>query len=82
MREFQLDGGPAEYALFVDRKLVGIVEAKPAGTTLGGFAEQTATYLKSAPSNIPDAGLPLPYAYERNRGLHSGVNHSGVGGGV
>ena len=29
--------GPADYALFVDRLLCGVVEAKPAGTTLCGF---------------------------------------------
>ena len=34
--EFQTASGPADYVFFVDRKAVGIVEAKKAGTTLSG----------------------------------------------
>ena len=29
VREYQTDVGPADYALFVDKKAVGIIEAKP-----------------------------------------------------
>ena len=29
VREYPTDAGPADYALFVDRKPVGVVEAKP-----------------------------------------------------
>ena len=29
IREYQTDTGPADYALFVDREAVGIIEAKP-----------------------------------------------------
>ena len=29
VREFQTDIGPADYVLFVDRRAVGVVEAKP-----------------------------------------------------
>jgi type I restriction enzyme R subunit len=42
--EFQTGSGPVDYALFVGRTLCGVVEAKPAGTTLPGFAEQAARY--------------------------------------
>jgi len=34
VREFTLTTGEADYLLIVDRKAAGIVEAKPAGTTL------------------------------------------------
>ncbi len=34
VREFPLDTGEADYLLFVDRKAVGVVEAKHEGTTL------------------------------------------------
>ncbi len=37
--EFPLKSGEADYLLFVDRKPVGVVEAKPQGTTLSGVAE-------------------------------------------
>ena len=30
VREYQTDVGPADYVLFVDRKPVGVIEAKPA----------------------------------------------------
>ncbi len=29
VREYQTDIGPADYALFVDKKAVGVIEAKP-----------------------------------------------------
>ena len=38
--DFPLKAGFADYLLFVNRKAVGVVEAKPEGTTLGGVAEQ------------------------------------------
>ncbi len=40
VREFPVEAGFADYMLFVDRKAVGVVEAKKAGTTLSGVAEQ------------------------------------------
>jgi len=40
VREFPLQSGFADYLLFVDRKPVGVLEAKPQGTTLSGIAEQ------------------------------------------
>ena len=49
VREFQTASGPADYVLFVDRKALGIVEAKKAGTTLSGVFEQSARYLTSFP---------------------------------
>lgn len=40
VREFQLSAGPCDYLLFVDGKAAGVIEAKPAGVTLSGVAEQ------------------------------------------
>ena len=31
MKEFQLKTGAADYLLFIDRKVVGVIEAKPVG---------------------------------------------------
>jgi len=66
VREFPLETGFADYMLFVDRKAVGVVEAKAEGSTLGGVAEQSASYLLGLPANIPHVQFPLPFAYESN----------------
>jgi len=39
--EFPLASGAADYLLFVDRKAVGVIEAKPVGTTLSDVADQS-----------------------------------------
>jgi type I restriction enzyme R subunit len=64
IREFPLQSGKADYLLFVDRKAVGVIEAKPEGTTLSGIAEQTDDYLYGVPIDIPHIEGPLPFAYE------------------
>ena len=64
MREFTLETGEADYLLFVDRKAVGIMEAKPEGTTLSGVAEQAGRYSTGLPPNVPHVTLPLPFLYE------------------
>jgi type I restriction enzyme R subunit len=64
VREFPLSEGFADYLLFVGGKAVGVVEAKPVGTTLSGVAEQTTKYLASIPADLPHVQTPLPFAYE------------------
>jgi len=64
VREFPLATGEADYLLFVDRKAVGVIEAKPAGTTLSGVADQSAKYAAGLPPKIPHVAEPLPLAYE------------------
>jgi type I restriction enzyme R subunit len=74
VREFPLDGPStagkgspplrADYLLFVDGKAVGVIEAKPEGTTLSGVAEQAGNYVVGLPQNIPHVALPLPFQYE------------------
>lgn len=64
VRNFPLKSGFADYLLFVDRKAVGVLEAKSKGTTLSGVAEQSGKYVLGLPSNIPHVGEPLPFAYE------------------
>jgi type I restriction enzyme R subunit len=63
-RELATDAGPADYALFVDKKLVGIIEAKPAGTILVGAEAQTREYAKSIPAALNAPIRPLPFLYE------------------
>jgi type I restriction enzyme R subunit len=70
VREFALDTGEADYLLFVDGKAVGVVEAKPEGTTLSGVAEQAGHYVVGLPKNIPHVAVDgirpdmLPFQYE------------------
>ncbi len=64
VREFPTQKGPADYMLFVDRKAVGVVEAKAAGTTLSGVAEQSGKYITSTDPNLPKVDENLPFAYE------------------
>lgn len=64
VRYTQMTNGEADYVLFIDRKAVGVVEAKPAGHTLSGVAEQSGKYLVGLLKEIPHAQIPLPFAYE------------------
>jgi len=64
IREFPLKTGTADYLLFVDRKAVGVIEAKPEGTTLSGVAEQSDKYTLGLPDHVPCVRKPLPFAYE------------------
>lgn len=52
VREFQTASGPVDYGLFVGRRLCGVIEAKPEGTTLSGFSEQAARYIADVPQNL------------------------------
>jgi type I restriction enzyme R subunit len=62
--EFPLSGGTPDYLLFVDRKAVGVVEAKAEGHTLSGVSEQSAAYAIGAAASVPTVQEPLPFAYE------------------
>jgi type I restriction enzyme, R subunit len=64
IREFPLGQNYADYLLFVDRKAVGVIEAKQIGTTLSGVAEQSQSYITHIPENLPCHSIPLPFAYE------------------
>ena len=57
--EFPLESGVTDYLLFVDRKAMGVIEAKQEGTTLSGVAEQTDGYITSIPPNLPHVQEPL-----------------------
>ncbi len=64
LREFQIGMDAADYVLFLDRQAVGIIEAKPKGTTLSGVEEQSNRYAESFPENLDPVELPLPFVYE------------------
>ena len=67
VREFRLKRphGQADYLLFVDRKAVGVIEAKKEGETLTGVEWQSAKYLEGLPDWVEGAMVgPLPFAYQ------------------
>jgi type I restriction enzyme, R subunit len=64
VREWPLECGPVDYILFIDRKPIGVIEAKPVGTTLSGVAEQSTRYLKSSPKGMPALAKPMRFHYE------------------
>ena len=64
IREYPTDVGPADYVLFVDRKPVGIIEAKreEEGHRLTVAEDQTQGYAAAKLKHINTE--PLPFAYE------------------
>jgi hypothetical protein len=66
VREFpMLEGdGDADYLLFVDRKAVGVIEAKKKGTPLTGVEWQSAKYTTGLPDTVPALTKPLAFAHE------------------
>ena len=63
VREYQTSVGPADYALFVDRKPVGIIEAKrdEAGVNLHLAAEQAEEYAMSKLKYLDNDTLPFVF---------------------
>ncbi|NLE78072.1 MAG: DEAD/DEAH box helicase family protein [Rhodococcus sp.] len=68
VREFHLATGFADYILYVDGKIVGVIEAKREGTALIGVEQQTAKYSAGLRKEHQLAAWrrdePLPFLYE------------------
>lgn len=65
VREYDTDVGPADYALFVDRKACGVIEAKPQdwGQKITTVEEQSGGYA-AAKLKWVNNKKPLPFVYE------------------
>ncbi|MBL3527972.1 MAG: DEAD/DEAH box helicase family protein [gamma proteobacterium endosymbiont of Lamellibrachia anaximandri] len=65
VREYQTDAGPADYVLFVDKKAVGVIEAKrkSKGENITTVEDQTEGYA-SAKLKWVSNKEPLPFLYE------------------
>jgi type I restriction enzyme, R subunit len=65
VREYQTDVGPADYALFVERKAVGVIEAKPEewGHRITTVEEQASGYASATFKWVNNID-PLPFVYE------------------
>ena len=67
VREMPLGTGRADYALHVDGKLVGAIEAKREGTTLSSVSVQSTKYTAlTAEQQLRAWRAPLPLRYESN----------------
>jgi type I restriction enzyme R subunit len=64
VREFPMASGPCDYLLFVAGKACGVIEAKKAGITLSGVAEQAARYLAGLPAHVACWNSRLRFDYE------------------
>ncbi len=64
IREFRTDAGPCDYLLFVNRKPVGVIEAKKEGVQLTGIEAQTRDYADKLPKWANPPLRPLPFLYE------------------
>ena len=64
VREYPLKADQrADYLLFINGAAVGVIEAKPEGTTLSGALQQAERYRASLPDNLRHlAGFPFSYA--------------------
>ncbi|MDG4648020.1 type I restriction-modification enzyme R subunit C-terminal domain-containing protein [Roseibacterium sp. SDUM158017] len=64
VREFSLPAGPCDYLLFVEGKAAGVIEAKKAGVTLSGVAEQSERYMAKLPNHLARWQETLRFDYE------------------
>jgi type I restriction enzyme, R subunit len=64
VREFQLPAGPCDYLLFIAGKAAGVVEAKKAGVTLSGVADQSDKYMAVLPGHLASWHDALVFDYE------------------
>lgn len=60
--------GRADYLLYVDKRVVGVIEAKPEGTTLSGIEWQSAMYATGLPAEAQLRSVTvdgrLPFVFE------------------
>lgn len=75
VREYITDVGPADYILFVDKKPVGLIEAKRAeeGVRLTVHEEQSSEYAQSKLKYLNNE--PLPFVYESTGELTRFTDH-------
>jgi type I restriction enzyme R subunit len=62
--------GRADYLLYVDKRVVGVIEAKPQGTPLSGVEWQSAMYATGLPEAARQRAVlvagRLPFVFEAN----------------
>lgn len=67
VEEYPTETGPADYALFVEGKLLGIIEAKKISVGAGNVLEQAKRYAKGVPNTIGEwRDYRVPFLYSTN----------------
>ena len=67
VKEYPTQTGPADYALFVEGKLLGIIEAKKVATGPGNVLEQAKRYSRSVPNTVGEwRDYKVPFLYATN----------------
>ena len=67
VEEYPTDTGPADYGLFVNGKLLGIIEAKKLTVGAGNVLEQAKRYSKSVAKTVGEwRGYKVPFLYSTN----------------
>lgn len=67
VEEYPTDSGPADYALFVEGKLLGFVEAKRVGVGAQGALSQAKRYSQTCPGGPGNwHGYRVPFLYSTN----------------
>jgi len=67
VEEYPTKTGPADYALFVNGKLLGIIEAKRLSVGAGNVLEQAKRYSKSVDKTVGEwRGYKVPFLYSTN----------------
>ena len=67
VEEYPTETGPADYALFVKGKLLGIIEAKKVSIGAGNVLEQAKRYSKGVPNTIGEwREYKVPFLYSTN----------------
>ena len=61
VREFPISKDNPDYALFIDRQSVGVVEAKKVGWTLTGVTTQSEKYIDGLAEKFPNAIRKPPF---------------------
>ena len=69
-REFPTSNGPADYALYINKKIAGVIEAKAEGHTLGGVDWQSDKYIQGISEGIPRVASIVPFIYETTGDEH------------
>jgi len=64
VREYPLSRDHTDYALFIDRNPVGVLEAKKVGWTLTGVEVQSKNYLETLIEKFPNSPIQPCFAYE------------------
>ena len=64
VREYPLSRDHTDYALFIDRNPVGVLEAKKVGWTLAGVEVQSKNYLETLIEKFPNSPIQPCFVYE------------------